>query len=292
MPDTFMREFSSSTRDPNPWLAMYVDQSLPLPNHVKAALLRGLASRSRQFLLPIVRPIARLSIVLIQVIRIFLPNAFSSSRFLHYLIYLGLKYFVSPGANMLILRHFCIGSEIQKFIRDNAGLNSEVELNPLKPTKLEEVKKDLFLIHDLNLYNFIINLNAALQNENKELECRKTLDFSSISSEPIQFETFPNHWHNFVDVETAIEIYTPLYQLFLTDNDFWRATNSLQLDETIGIYISRILGKSESLWLINNKHPLVPLATLRAGYRLMLHGVASETLHGLLVKMKKESGSL
>jgi hypothetical protein len=77
-----------------------------------------------------------------------------------------------------------------------------------------------------------------------------------------------------------------MYQAFLTDNDFWLAANSLQLDETIGIYVSRILGDSQYLWLINNKHPLIPLSTLRAGHRLTIHGIASESLHGLLSKLK------
>ena len=47
---------------------------------------------------------------------------------------------------------------------------------------------------------------------------------------------------NFIDLQTAIELFTPVYQLFLTDNDFWRATNSLQLDETIGLYVATLLG--------------------------------------------------
>ena len=72
----------------------------------------------------------------------------------------------------------------------------------------------------------------------------------------------------------------------MTDNDFWRAANSLQLDETIGIYAATILGAPEKLALVNNKHPLVPLSTLRAGHRLVLHGLASEILHTLLVREK------
>ncbi len=44
---------------------------------------------------------------------------------------------------------------------------------------------------------------------------------------------------------SAIELFTPLYQLMLTDNDFWRAANSLQLDETIGIYAATILAAPE-----------------------------------------------
>jgi hypothetical protein len=69
-----------------------------------------------------------------------------------------------------------------------------------------------------------------------------------------------------------------------------RAANSLQLDETIALYAARLVGGEQHLALVNNRHPLVPLTTLRAGYRLMLHGLASETLHGFLRQAKAEAG--
>ncbi|HGN1556115.1 TPA: hypothetical protein ACKRMY_006297, partial [Pseudomonas aeruginosa] len=92
---------------------------------------------------------------------------------------------------------------------------------------------------------------------------------------------------NKMDLQSAIELFTPLYQLLLTDNDFWRAANSLQLDETIGIYAAKILQAPEHLILVNNGHPLVPMSTLRAGYRLVLHGLSTEMLHSLLNQMKQ-----
>ena len=67
----------------------------------------------------------------------------------------------------------------------------------------------------------------------------------------------PARWHNFIDLQTAIELFTPVYQLFLTDNDFWRATNSLQLDETVAIYIGKILGSDYHMAFVKNGHPLV-----------------------------------
>jgi len=64
----------------------------------------------------------------------------------------------------MILRHFTLGSEILQFIRDNVP-GVDVKLNPLRPYNLEAVKDDLFLIHDINIYNFIINLNKELQSK-------------------------------------------------------------------------------------------------------------------------------
>jgi len=40
------------------------------------------------------------------------------------------------------------------------------------------------------------------------------------------------------------------------------------------------------LILVNNKHPLVPLSTLRAGHRLVIHGLSTEMLHSLLQRMR------
>jgi hypothetical protein len=275
-------------RDPNPWLALYLDHSLPIAESAKRAWLQDLSSRNREFVLPLVRPIARSFIILFQVLKVLAPR-FQSSALLHRILVWNMKAFMSPNANLLILRHFHLGSEILRFIADNTA-HVEVETTPLKPTTLDAIRDHLFLKHDLNLFNFVIELNRQLRAQGRELAPRAELDFSAISSELPDFEPLPRRRWNFIDLETAIELYTPLYQLFLTDHDFWRASNSLQLDETIALYVARLLGDSTHVALANNKHPLVPLTTLRAGYRLVLHGLSTEMLHALLVQAKAARG--
>ena len=54
-----------------------------------------------------------------------------------------------------------------------------------------------------------------------------TLDLSMVKPCPVKLEDMPHGRLNFIDLQTAIELYTPVYQLLLTDNDFWRASNSL-----------------------------------------------------------------
>jgi len=226
----------------------------------------------------------------VQLIRLVLPKGLSSSYLLHQTIYHGLKYFVMPEANYLILRHFNIGSEILAFIKDNVP-NTEVESAPLRPQQLEDLLDDTFLKHDLNVFNFVIQLNASLRSQGREIEHRKHLNFQAISEVSLHWDAPPKRWHHCIDVHTAIEFYTPLYGLFLSDHDFWRASNSLQLDETIALYIARIVGSTEYLALVNNKHPLVPISTLAAGQRLMIHGLGSEMLHGYLRRLKAQYAS-
>src|SRR5215813_13324314 len=145
-------------RDPNPWLALYLDHSVPVDAEVKKAWLKDSSSRCRQFVLPIVRPLARGTIILLQLVKTIMPDSFTSSRLLHKLLASALQTFASKEANWLILRHFHIGSQILEFIACNVP-DVKVPLNPLRPVRLEDLRDDLFLKHDLNLFNFVINLN-------------------------------------------------------------------------------------------------------------------------------------
>ena len=129
-------------------------------------------------------------------------------------------------------------------------------------------------------------LRVQLQEKNITITPPEEINLEMISIDQFDHIEFPNKWTNFLDLRSAIELFTPFYQLFLTSNDFIRASNSLQLDETIAIYTSQILGTPGHLGLVNNKHPMVPATSYSAAYRLVLHGLAAETLHEILVKMK------
>jgi hypothetical protein len=273
-------------RDPSPWLALYLDVSMPLHEVAKANFLIDVSSRSRQFFLPLIRPFCRLTIAMLKVAKTVMPNFLTSSWLLHHSIYWGLKWFVSPYANYLIMRHFHIGSELLQFVAANAK-GVKMELNPLRPERLKDLVNDVFLQHDLNIYNFIIGINRQLNEKNLALQPIEELDFGCITDGDFHIEEMPRGWFNFIDLESAIEIYTPMYQLLLTDSDFWRACNSLQLDETIALYATTLLNDHRYLGLVNNRHPIVPESTLGAAHRLMLHGLAAECLHALLVKQKR-----
>lgn len=273
------------TRDPNPWLAMYLDSSIPINNQTKQALMRDNNSRSTRYLLPFIKLWSKISMFFIHILKFFVPKLFNSSKALHRILAWGLKNFVSPDANLLIFRHFHAGSEILEFIAKNVP-GTQVKTSPLKPYNFKDVRDDLFLNHDLNLYNFVIKLNSELREKGQTIEKQSTLNLEMVSEDQFDHIQFPNRWTNILDLRSAIELFTPFYQLFLTANDFVRASNSLQLDETIAIYTTQILGTPGHLGLVNNKHPMVPTSTYTAAYRLVLHGLATETLHEILVNIK------
>lgn len=286
-----MKEMDMSEHDernPNPWLALYLDNSIPINKKTKNALMRDNSSKSVRYLLPFIQFWSKVTMFFIHIFKFFLPSIFNSSKVLHRILSWGLRRFVSPDANLLIFRHFHVGTEILQFIAGNVE-GVDIEGDPLKPKDFEAVKDDLFLKHDLNLYNFVIHLNQQLREKNITIAPpKKALNLDMISADQFDHIDFPNKWTNFLDLRSAIELFTPFYQLFLTSNDFVRASNSLQLDETIAIYTSQILGTPGHLGLVNNKHPMVPVTTYSAAYRLVLHGLAAETLHEILVNVKLE----
>lgn len=273
--------------DPNPWLALALDRAMPMAEEAKLDLLRSQSSRCRQFLLPLLRPFARALIILVQLWRTFSPRWPNSPRLLHRLLYWGMRTFLRPDANRLILRHFNAASEILNFVADNATPGFRPDIPRLRPRRLADILDNMFLIHDLNIFNFVIQLNQELRRRGTEIAPRAELDFGAISDAPFELEPMPDGPLNIIDVQTAIEAYTPIYGMLLTDSDFWRASNSLQLDETVGIYAARLIGREEYLGLISNRHPMVPYSTLEAGFRLMLHGLAIEMLHGFLRREKR-----
>jgi hypothetical protein len=271
--------------DPDPWEALAKDRFLPISSDAKAALIKDQKSRSRQFILPVIRPLARAMIVVAQLFHIIAPKWPHAPRLLHRAIAFGMRNFLTREANLLILRHFHLGGQILKFIADNATPGFRPTLEPMSPRRINDVKDNLFLKHDLNIYSFLIQLNDELERRGTDMNKVDLPDFSAIT-DALEIEDLPEGRFNVIDLQTAIELYTPAYALLLTDRDFWRAANSLQLDETVGLYAARLTGEEKHLAMINNRHPLLPLSTFRAGFRLMLHGLSTELLHGFLLEMK------
>ena len=232
----YFEQLENNPRDPSHWHALFLDKSIPFSPDAKAAFLYDSSRKTKQFLYPFVRVFARLGIMLLQIFKAIVPNLINAPKMLHRSLYFGMKYFITPEANYLILRHFVLGSEVLRFIKDNVHNIEDIPMHPLKPMDLNAVKDNLFLQHDLNLYNFIINLNNAMAKNGVSIQKVDQPNYNAITvDDNFPFATFRDKWTNCLDLANAIEIFTPVYQFFLTDNDFWRASNSLQLDEVIDL---------------------------------------------------------
>ena len=58
-------------RDPNPWLAMYLDSSIPINEMTKEALMKDNGSASRRYLLPLIVLWSKLHMFFIHLFKFF-----------------------------------------------------------------------------------------------------------------------------------------------------------------------------------------------------------------------------
>ena len=79
-------------RDPNPWLAMYLDSSIPMNDKAKQALVLDNDSRSGKWLMPFIIVWSKITIFFIHIFKFFFPRILNS-RVYFVPLYL---YFVRP----------------------------------------------------------------------------------------------------------------------------------------------------------------------------------------------------
>lgn len=270
-------------------MALYLDQSVPMDPEAKKAYIASTKSWFRQYMLPVLRPFCRLMTGLVQLLKFVLPKSLSNHRFLHQCISHGLNNFVSPEANFLILRHFHQGTNVIKFLCDNLELDHQLQI-PLYPKDVFELSKNENMVvqHDINLYNFVIEANEKHGGPFTGPKNLKNINYDSVTPLDLKIEDMPQGRFNILDVESAIELIAPYFQLLTTDEEYWRASISLQLDETVGVYLANLLQAPERLFMVNNKHPMVPNNIVEAANRLIKHGLSTEMLYQYLLDQKAE----
>jgi hypothetical protein len=131
-----------------------VDNSIPIAPEAAELWLTDLERRSRWF----IRPLLQGFFVIILYItwafkRLPLPQ-FSAHNFLQRMICFFCKYFVSPEANELIVRHFTTESNILNFLHENTE-HEDFEPMSLYPKNIEDMMTHTFVDHDQEFRAFL-----------------------------------------------------------------------------------------------------------------------------------------
>ncbi len=270
-------------RNPNAWDALYLDQAIPVDPTAKAYMMRDLQNWTRNYLLIPIKLIANISLAAILVLKRLLPFQFHNYRLMHRMAVWFLNHFVTPEACYLIVRHINLGSNIVNFLIDN-GPDPAIEKSSLYPRTVNDLAENVFLEHDLILYNFVLDYNQAQRENPNWLESVKAqgLNYDSIQPITIDIAPFDRHWSQILDLESAIELFKVIYSFWLTCEEFERAVLSLEFDENFSCYVSAITGDYDWNHVITNRHPLAPESPFAAARNLLLHGIITEYLHRYL----------
>jgi len=258
--------------------ALLADNSLPMCDEARDLWVKDLQNPLRVWLLPLLRVTQTLTLHVIYYLKRLIFLQFSAHRPLQWTINFFLKWFVTPEANALILRHMWIESQVLNFIVRNSRRRERVQEVGLAPEGIDDMMRDNFIHHDRELFRVLAELGDTAD----EAWPRPAgeVDFSAL--QPIRYRLGPRRWTQRIDFETAHELFKTTFCLLLRADEYEAALNSLQFDQSMCRRVGAILGDPHLDQLAYNRFPLVLHHTNAVSERFVYHGVTLEHLYAYL----------
>ena len=94
----------------------------------------------------------------------------------------------------------------------------------------------------------------------------------------------------FLDFETAHELFKTTFCFWLTAKEYEAAINSFQFDHSVGIRIDEIVGAAHFADLAYNRFPMILVGPTGLSYRFLMHGFFVEHAHAHLERMRLGMG--
>jgi hypothetical protein len=267
----------------SPYLqAISQDDSLPIENEAVKLWLTDLDNSFRWVLRPILQLFFAMLLHVVWFIkRLPLPQ-FSAHQFLQKTICWFCKTFVSPEANLLILRHFATESNILNFLSENTGHEHRVNLYP---KTINDMLTNTFVNHDQELFDCFIKLGSSQDLNNRPVKAVNKWD----SWQPINMNEFSidKKRTQILDFETSHALFMCLFCLLLKKDEYRDAINGFNLDQSIAIRIGKIIGEPSLTEFAYNKYPQYLVGPWNLGQRFLMHGFFTEHLYARLDEVRK-----
>ena len=225
-----------------------------------------------RYLRPVARVVSRLAVAVITCVKRVLPFQFSHHDLLDRLGIWFLSHFVSEEGGELLLRHFVIETNVLAFIAANTGLDQPT----LRPGDLDDLDDNAVIVHDLNLYQVLSDLDG------RPLTRPEQLDYTMLEMGPIELSRTRHLLR--LDLETGMCMMNVAFCLLTTSDEYRRAVHSLQLDESVLAILAELT--DDPVFLIWKPAGYIPIVrTNRDVPRdLFAHAVIHEYIHARLLR--------
>ncbi len=234
---------ASPTRDrsnPDPFEAMLKDPGLGLDKEALTVAVRDMRRWTRRYVKPVLRRLSLVSVFFIVVLKRVLPFQFRAHGLIDSLCIWFMRRFVSNEAATSLIRHFIIETNLINFVARNCGAD-DVQETDLKPDALCKMGERTVMLHDINIYNLVIDLGDSESADVKRARPLDELDFSMLTVPDIDTEPERRRWLE-LDIESALYLMNIPFCLFTTEDEYERAVNSFQLDESLLGYLANLTG--------------------------------------------------
>jgi hypothetical protein len=266
--------------------AVAVDNSLPIDRAAVDLWLKDIHSPLRWIVRPLLQLLFALLLHITWVLkRLPLPQ-FRAHRFLQKMICWFCRNFVSPEANLLILRHFATESNILNFLRDNSNVPQVPPLD-LYPTRIEDLMEHTFVRHDQELFRMFRELGPW----DESAWPKRPQDLSWANWKPITLDltAIPRRATQKLDFETSHALFMCLFCFLLTAEEYRDSINGFNLDQSMAIRIGKMIGDPTLTEYVYNKYPLYPVGPWNLAQRFLMHGFFTEHLYARLEQLRLSS---
>ena len=267
--------------------ALVGDDSLPLDATAKEYWVKDLQNPLRIIILPTLRILLTMTLHITYYVKRLLPIQWKAHGFLQWQICFFMKYFVRPEANVLILRHFQAESNLLNFVIDNSG-KKDVEPVLIYPKMIRDLMVQTFVHHDQGV---LMTMRDLEQPDRSNWPIEKG-DLAWTNWNPIRVDYSVNRkkWTQFLDFETAHELFKTSFCFWLTSKEYEAAINSFQFDHSVGLLIDDIVGAANFADIAYNRFPMIIVGPTGLSYRFLMHGFFVEHVHAHLENMRAEIG--
>jgi hypothetical protein len=266
--------------------AVAVDNSLPLDPAAVDLWLNDVHNPLRWIVRPLLQVVFAVALHLIWVLkRLPLPQ-FRAHRLLQWMICWFCRNFVSPEANVLILRHFATESNILNFLRDNSSAPNVPPLE-LYPRTTDDLLQHTFVLHDQELFRMIRDLGAW--DESQGPKPAHELNWENWQPIKVDAASIPRRATQVLDFETSHALFMCLFCLLLTAEEYRDSINGFNLDQSMAIRIGRMIGDPTLTEYVYNKYPLYPVGPWNLAQRFLMHGFFTEHLYARLEQLRRET---
>ncbi len=264
----------------SPYLeAIVADDALAIDPVAVDLWMTDIQKRSRWIL----RPVLQFLFAIILHITWFLKRLplpqFSAHNFLQKQICFYCKYFVTPEAVELILRHYTTESNILNFLKENMDAD-DVDPIELYPKNVAGMMQATFVEHDQELFRMIRDFGPA--DRSGWPKSPEQLRWSLWRDMEIDPAVRDKRWTQVLDFETAHALFMCLFCFLLTAEEYRDAINGFNLDQSIAIKISEMVGDPTLAELAYNKYPYYLVGPWNLGQRFLMHGFFTEYMHARL----------
>ncbi|TYK64595.1 DUF6999 family protein [Colwellia echini] len=257
------------------------DDSLPIEEEAVNLWMKDLDNNFRWVLRPILQLVFAVLLHIVWFIkRLPLPQ-FSAHQFLQKTICWFCTHFVSPEANLLILRHFATESNILNFLAENTNHEHRVDLYP---KTINDMLHNTFVNHDEELFECFIKLGKS--NTSNLSKIPQENQWSSWQAINMDEFSITRKKTQILDFETSHALFMCLFCFLLKKDEYRDAINGFNLDQSIAIRIGRIIDDSSLTEYAYNKYPQYLLGPWNLGQRFLMHGFFTEHLYAKLNELR------